>query len=150
MSRLRIDNPDICNDSKKKIVCKVNNKETCSVFWAAAYGASEDKMKGVRNMLRSGSTIKTHGSKGAKTKSKTSQYLRCYDFWYNFFDVHCQRPNDSLRLFPVNNSQRFIYDTYFMKWMEKQLPPPELEVDDPDYDLTYMKVPSFSYFKKAR
>jgi hypothetical protein len=150
VSRLRIDNQGICNDSKKAIVYKVNNKPTCSVFWASAYGVSEDKMKGIRSMLRNGSVLKVHGSTGTKrTGGAGSKYGVCYAFWHNFFDENCQRPNDELRLFPVNNSQRFIYDTYFMSWFEKQLPTPDSDNDEMESDYSF-KIPSFSLFKSAR
>jgi hypothetical protein len=142
----------MCNDTKKSIVYKINNKPVCSVFWAAAYGVSEDKMKGVRSMLRNGSSLKVHGNAGKKGNARhgqrQSQYNLCYSFWHNFFDENCQRPNDDLRLFPVNNSQRFIYDTYFMSWIQKQIP--DVDGYSDDEDLYYFKIPSFSCFKSAR
>lgn len=118
----------------------IDGHPICTVFWAKAHGASEDKMKKVRAMLRNKSTITRHGNLGKSYKG--AQADRCHAFWYNFFDMHCQRPNDELRLFPVNNSFRFIYDSYFVRWLEKQRQPAGCD------NIQFM--PSFSVFKKAR
>jgi hypothetical protein len=136
---LRQNNNDLAD--KQRISYCLNGRPTCSVFWAKAYGASEDKMKTVRSMLRNKSTIARHGNLGKKAKAILSD--RAHAFWFNFFDVNCQRPNDDLRLFPVNNSFKYIYDTYFHKWIEK------LNGADDDED-NILSVPGFSTFKNAR
>jgi hypothetical protein len=140
---LRRDNTDLAD--KRPIKYVLNGKPTCSVFWAKAYGASEDKMKKVRSMLRNNSTIARHGNLGKK--SNTTLTDRAHAFWYNFFDVNCQRPNDDLRLFPVNNSFKYIYDTYFHKCLEKLIRP---RVDGFDNEDDFLSTPSFSTFKAAR
>ena len=146
VSRLKQVNPIITEPPMtQNIAYKINGKPTCSVFWAAAYGASEDKMKGVRNMLRHNTKIKVHGNKG--TKKPTTQYGRCYSFWHHFFETNCQRPNDELRLFPVNNSLKYIYENYFIPWLAKVV---NKEDEGSDSESANLRIPSFSYFKKAR
>lgn len=155
VSRLRSNNPTVQFDSRKLIAYTVNNRPTCSVFWASAYGVCEDKMKSVRTMLRGGSSIMVHGNKGKLVGGgldHNSQYDMCYAFWHHFFEENCQRPNDTLRLFPVNNSMRFIYDAYFVSWIGKQIDKDRQESidhDDPDIDSSY-RIPSFAYLKKVR
>ena len=146
VSRLRQQNPSITVNPNQNIAYHINGKPTCSVFWAAAYGASEDKMKGVRNMLRHNSSIKVHGNAGTK-KQGCTQYGRCYSFWHHFFDTNCQRPNDELRLFPVNNSLKYIYENYFIPWLTKVV---DKEDEESDSESANLRIPSFAYFKKAR
>ena len=137
---------------RKNITYLINDQPVCHVFWAKAYGISEDKMKKVRGMLRNNSSTTQHGNKG--TQYHTSQHGLSYAFWHHFFGQNCQQPNDSLRLFPVNNSFRFIYDSYFLSWFNKQQMTMEklLLEKDPDIEIESMSkpIPSFPVFKKAR
>jgi hypothetical protein len=120
---LQVDNTAAVNvpaeKRPKNLTYTYNGRKVCNRFWAAAHGASEDRMKNVRGMVRAGTRIFVHGHEG-KTKV-CPQYVLAYAFWSNFFDMNCQQPNDDLRLFPVNESYRFIYNQFFQPWFRKQV-----------------------------
>jgi len=40
-------------------------------------------------------------------------------FWEIFFEQHCQRPNDDMRLFPVDKTYPDIYKEYFTPWYNR-------------------------------
>ena len=40
-------------------------------------------------------------------------------FWTLFFESNCQKPNDELRLFPVNKTFPEIYNEYFLPWYKR-------------------------------
>lgn len=92
----------------------ISGVPVCSRWWAAYWGVSEDKMKAVRRLVKHGGRTVQHGNKGKK-KTFTKEEI-AYCFWFLFFEVNCQRPNDDCRLFPINASFKFIYDYYFSSW----------------------------------
>lgn len=73
-----------CESKSKPIKYAIGGKPTCHVFWSRAHGASEDKMKKVRDMVRHGSTIAQHGNKSKSYKG--TQTGICYAFWHHFFE----------------------------------------------------------------
>lgn len=148
--RSAADSDSESNPTPMPIKYAIGGKGTCHVFWAKAYGVSEDKMKKVRAMVRHGSTVAQHGN-SSKSYTGTQSGI-CYAFWHNFFEQNCQRPNDELRLFPVNNSQKFIYDSYFLKWFEKQQQARLERIDQSESEIedSHRRIPCFSLFKKVR
>ena len=44
-----------------------------------------------------------------------------YAFWSIFFEQNCQRPNDEIRIFPVEKSYACIYNEYFEPWFDRQV-----------------------------
>jgi hypothetical protein len=78
------------------------------------------------------------------TNNKAKSFQDCFQFWYIFFDDHCQRPNNEIRLFPVNYSFKFIYEYFFAKWHEK------LMLAKLTLQTEQAWLPSFSTFLNAR
>jgi hypothetical protein len=91
----------------------------CDEFFMAVFGISRDKLKGVRILLR--------GESGALPAPRLGperprvKYAQCMAFWKSFFKL-CQRPNQHVRLFPVNCSYPAVYEDYFTPWHKKLYP----------------------------
>jgi len=150
VATLRANNPNVTepapNERRKNLQYLYNGRKVCGRFWAFVHGASEDRMKKVRIMVRNGSTRYVHGSEG-QMKERT-QYLSAYSFWHSFFEENCQQPNDDLRLFPVNESFRNIYKQYFTPWYCKQMYQKQVMTGCTDEELPWR--PSESTFIRAR
>jgi hypothetical protein len=117
-----------------------DNVRVCSTMWAAMFGVCETKMKRIRLLVKNGSTSSYHGN---QFKSNTYQKQNiCHSFWTHFLK-DCQRPTDTIRLFPVNKSFQFIYDEYFVSWFSK-MKFPGIPQDERPW------IPSFPTFKRAR
>ena len=121
--RLRRCNPSFveakANERRKNLKYEYDGVKVCGRFWAMVHGGSEYRMKKVRQLVYSGNTIWVRGNKDKSDGSP--QLLEAYAFWHNFFEKHCQQPNNELRLFPVNESFRNIYKTYFVSWYAKRM-----------------------------
>jgi hypothetical protein len=118
----------------------------CSRFWAAIHGCCESKMVTVRRMVRAGSKVAVHGNTGKGVVGETTKFIYAHSFWTTFFDECCQKPTDSIRLFPVNKSHQTIYDEYFVPWFGKLVRAkfPQTAEDELPW------VPSFTVFQRAR
>ena len=66
-----------------------------------------------------------------------TQTLHATTFWKMWFDDNCQRPNNSIRLFPANITHRHIYEDYFLPWAKQQ-------------QLSKSETPAYETWKKAR
>ena len=123
VSILSADNPTANVD--KMLVYSVQSSgsqiKVCSRFWAALYGVCESKMKTIRHMVKNKTSSIVHGLKWKVShSSKTSQFDVSYAFWQHFFDKNCQRPTETLRLFPVNKPFHVVYSEYFLPWFNKR------------------------------
>jgi hypothetical protein len=149
--RLRNINPNIAEKVKGRVqtvnlVYFFGGRSVCGRFWAMAHGVSEDRMKKVRRMVKGGCIIWIHGNRGRYQEQP--QYITAYTFWFNFFEMNCQQPNNDLRLFPVNESFRFIYNNYFIPWISKRLYQLQLTKGIATDDLPW--APSETTFVRAR
>jgi hypothetical protein len=116
----------------------------CPRYWACLYGLCESKMKKVRSMVKSKSTIAVHGRTNATSPKQVAKKVQCHAFWTHFFNENCQKPTDSIRLFPVNKPFRLIYEQYFTPWFQKLNQATEAHDDE------FAWMPSFTVFCKAR
>jgi hypothetical protein len=116
----------------------------CARYWAVLYGLCESKMKKVRSMVKNKSTIAVHGSKNASSPKRATKKNLCHAFWTHFFNENCQKPTDSIRLFPVNMSFLLIYERFFTPWFQKL----NQATTADDDELAWL--PSFQCFRKAR
>jgi hypothetical protein len=116
----------------------------CARFWAVLYGLAESKMKKIRLMVKLQSTIAVHGSTNKTSPNKVTKRGVCHAFWVHFFNENCQKPTDSIRLFPVNRPFLLIYEQFFTPWFQK-LSQAEAVADD-----ECAWLPSFTCFRKAR
>jgi hypothetical protein len=153
---LKAENPQPSPDKVLYYFVDVGNTKlrVCSRFWAAMYGVCETKMKKVRTMVKHNSTTTLHGAKHQEhLLKKSSQTMYCHAFWTNFFGLHCQRPTDEFRLFPVNKPFHVIYDEYFLPWYTKAIQRDKGENGEmivPDLEDERNWAPSLSTFKRAR
>ena len=116
----------------------------CARFWAVLYGLCESKMKKVRSMVKHTSRIAVHGRTNASSPKQDTKKNQCHAFWTHFFNENCQKPTDSIRLFPVNKPFLFIYDQFFTPWFQKL----NRATAADDDELAWQ--PSFECFRKAR
>jgi hypothetical protein len=45
--------------------------------------------------------------------------MKCHGFWYQFFDIFCQKPNDTTRLFPTAETFSSLYITNFLPYAKR-------------------------------
>jgi hypothetical protein len=152
---LALHNPNAASNDganlKYYILVKGKKVPVCSRFWPALYGICESKMKKVRRMVNNGSKLVVHGSQGQRNHPKMiRKAVLCHGFWTHFFDKTCQRPTETMRLFPVNKPYDLIYIEFFLPWFKKQSQPaafPQLQEVHFDDDRW---APSLSTLKRAR
>jgi len=110
--------------TKRKFTLKwmVGGVQCCDDFFRAVFGVSKNKLKGVRQLLKGAGTLPAPRVVAERPKVKFNQ---CKGFWRAFFET-CQRPNDQIRLFPVNASYPFIYEEHFQTWFKQALPESDL------------------------
>jgi hypothetical protein len=106
------------SDARSRFKWLLDGKEVCDDFFRTVFGISKDKLKGVRRLLVGEGTIPAPRVRPERPCIKYSWGLA---FWEEFFKM-CQRPNDTTRLFPVNNSYPAIYEDYFTPWFKTTLP----------------------------
>jgi hypothetical protein len=128
----------IFNAAKSKIT-------VCGRYWAAVFGLCESKMIKVRLMVKNHSKIAVHASTGVLHKPVVlKKTIVCHSFWTHFFNENCQKPTDSIRLFPVNKPFLVIYEEFFTPWFTKLHNSTKSSNDEAPW------MPSFHTFKKAR
>ena len=131
-------------------------KLVCREFFAAVAGVSVNKVRAARRMAESApgnpfsfllsfilyviffhTGISPAQVRKPNKKTRTNKFYVAFAFWKEFFDTHCQRPNDDIRLFPVNKPYNIIWEEYFLPWFEK--------LHRPDSD-----KPAFTFWEKVR
>ena len=58
-------------------------------------------------------------SSAIQAKSSRPKYNTAHTFWSIFFEEHCQRPNATTRIFPVNKTYPDIFGEYFKPWFTR-------------------------------
>jgi hypothetical protein len=106
--------------------------DICSEYFQKVFGISRDKLSKVRLLLRGSAHVPAPRVEVCRPRIA---YNQCKTFWRSFFK-NCQRPNDHLRLFPVNMSFPSIYEDFFTPWFEKTYPA--------------QTMPCLGYFSSAR
>ena len=108
----------------------------CRTYFGKVFNISNNKLAKVRHLLLNGSNASLNANKHRiPDKSVNEIYNICVAFWFDFFGK-CQSPRDGVRLFPVNISQKEVYNRFFVPWL------PKAGWQGP--------VPAFSTFKGAR
>lgn len=92
----------------------------CSTMWLRVLGLSRHTLRLVAQ--QQGLRKHHHGNQGRKYHTKAEVSLICNAFWSWFYGVYCQRPNENLRLWPSNLTLKWIYDTQFCPFMQRQYP----------------------------
>lgn len=114
----------------------IGTNEVCRNFFAAACGVSRQKLQKARELATCAvGTKPVRSVRGGSRESRKKNHA--YAFWTQFFEDYCQKPNDEVRLFPVNKSMRMVYSEYFLPWWNRRGTP-------------LSEKPTLSTFKKMR
>jgi len=116
---------------------KIHGGKVCRKYYAVVHSVSEKKIKNAMKAAKEGARpSKKRKDKGQAPRAKV-KYDTAYCFWHTFFAYMSQRPNEEVRLFPVNLSYKAIFADFFEPWFTRQKCGPEAR-------------PSFTTFKSAR
>lgn len=102
-------------DMRRDYVYKLLGKEMCGTYFREVFGCSKNKMATVRKLVNLGDTGVLARARPEVQVSPEVRYNQSWGFWNSFF-AKCQRPNDFVRIFPVNLGMEDIYDEYFTPW----------------------------------
>ena len=117
----------------------------CRQYYAALHGVAANVVKKAVSLARSNA----HAPKERAPIIAPEQpkYQRAYAFWAIFFENHCQRPNDTDRIFPSEKTFEQIESQYFKPWFKRAYAR-EIQGMSPEALEGYM--PSFTTWKRAR
>ena len=130
----------------------------CRRYFATVYGIGERRAQQLLKNAKDGSRRAAKQVRGKKHPRRTSvnrtrKDTVAYAFWYLFFEQNCQRPNDEIRLFPVDMTQAAIYKDFFEPWFARQVKRGNYaEADKPvqSYWWKGKKHPDFADVKKKK
>ena len=106
---------------------RLGGKRVCRRYYSQVCDVSEGKLDKILQLakLDSGATCIAKGPRTVKP-TQDLQTVHAETFWRWFFDNYCQKPNNTIRLFPVNQTYTEIWENFFQEWWTKSnLPPAE-------------------------
>ena len=105
---------------------RLDGKRVCRAYYSQVCDVSESKLKKVLQLakLDSGATCIAKGPRTVKP-TQDLQTVHARTFWRWFFDNYSQKPNDHVRLFPVNQTYTQIWENFFEEWWKKSKLPTE-------------------------
>jgi hypothetical protein len=80
----------------------------------------------------------------------TTKYNVAYSFWSVFFEQNCQRPNNEVRIFPVDKSYNLIYKEYFTPWFERLAAKGTRNASDKPSKSTFMRARKHKDFSDVK
>jgi hypothetical protein len=129
---LRTDNTHMLNTrgiipAQAPMDYKIDGREVCCAFWCTVMGTSDHTIRKSRTMAKHGRFVTGHaGTSMTKlqlgdvtTGAEASDALKCHGFWYQYFDVMCQRPNDEVRLFPTAETFKSLYISHLLPYAKR-------------------------------
>jgi hypothetical protein len=97
----------------------VNHERVCRGYYAKLHEVSQGKVMKANRLANMGDTaLSGRSSSLSPREAKQSVHATC--FWTAWFDEFCQRPNDDIRLFPINQTMKEIYKVHFEPWWAHQ------------------------------
>jgi hypothetical protein len=120
-------------------VTKTGSKQVCREYYARLYGVATNVVRRAGSLAKGGCRAPKRRSPASTTEK--AKYDVAYAFWFIFFEQHCQKPNDEIRLFPVAKPYRDIYREYFKPWFKRLVKKGEYSAKN---------KPKFSTWKLAR
>jgi hypothetical protein len=140
---LRSYNLDLLNaaghiPSAASLAYKIDDRRVCGKLWATVMGISDHTMRRSRMMARHGRFVVAHAGTGmtrlhhgdGSPTGEASDALKCHAYWYQYFEIFCQKPNDQVRLFPTAETFQSLYATNFLPYAARlgwsQIPSVEL------------------------
>ena len=124
---------------------QIEGRTVCRKYFAALHGVAV-------GVVRQALKIAKMGGRPPKARAsvigvEAPKYTQALAFWTVFFEDHCQRPNDTERIFPTEKSFEKIYDEYFLPWFERVH---ERRLQQLCPESILQATPSFSTWKQAR
>ena len=102
-------------DKQPRTKYYIGPTKVCRKFYQRALGLDHRVVNEITNLVHGKLKQAATPPKKAGYRKKPTKYNVSYAFWADFFSV-CQRPNDEVRLFPVNQSFYYIYCNIFWPW----------------------------------
>jgi hypothetical protein len=98
----------------------------CRSYYSQVCDVGGNKLDKIRQLaeLGSGATCIAKGPRTVKP-TKDLQTVHAKTFWRWFFDNFSQKPNEKIRLFPVNQTYTQIWENFFEEWWTKSKLPAE-------------------------
>ena len=115
------------------------SKQVCRGYYAKVHGVADSVVRKAVLLAKSGN--KPPAARASPIGRDKKKHDVAYAFWNIFFEHNCQRPNDELRLFPVDKTYPDIYREYFLPWHQRM-------VDTTLYQAE--NKPEFTTWKNAR
>ena len=121
---------------------KIDGREVCGMFWSTVMGISDHTMRRSRVMAKLGRFVVGHAGTGmtklhngdSSPTAEASDALKCHAYWYEYFRIFCQKPNDEVRLFPTAETFKSLYITNFLPYAAR---------------LGWTKIPSVELFGRV-
>ena len=102
---------------------KSRGETVCRGFYQKLHGVGDRTIRKAVTMAKiagADAVWKRSTTKLPATTPEPGKKDHAYTFWSLFFDKMCQRPNDDIRLFPVNKTMDDIWREYFTPWWKWQ------------------------------
>ena len=140
------------NGGKYLVPVEGEMRKVCPQYYSRVHSVSLHRVKRAAKCAR-------RGKYAAKTKRKSCADKRADDsakhniafsFWFVFFEQNCQRPNNEVRIFPVDKSYNLIYQEYFTPWFERQVEKGALCESDKPSRSTFMRARKHEDFKDVK
>ena len=112
----------------------------CNTYYSRVHSISRKRLQTIKKAVAAGSMPDNRRRKSILSKA-SPKYDIALAFWDLFFEENCQRPNDDIRLFPVEKSYTDIYKEYFKPWFQRL-------VERGQYEET--QKPGFDQWKRGR
>jgi hypothetical protein len=124
------------------LIYKISDREVCGAYWATVMGISDHTLRRSRMMAKNGRFVTGHAGTGmtklqngeGSPTAEASDALKCHGFWFQYFEIFCQRPNDEVRLFPTAETFKSLYINNFLPYAAR---------------LGWKKIPTVKVFSKV-
>jgi hypothetical protein len=110
--------------STHEVHLQLGGINVCRKFFCTALMVSDKKLRGkTRDALPNANVVKFGRDKKMPLMNMDCDLLPKYtaacNFLAEFFEETCQRPSETERLFPVNQSIELIYNDYYLPWHKR-------------------------------
>jgi hypothetical protein len=93
---------------------KVKGATVCRNYYAKLHEVGEKKVRKANYVAKQGDVARS--GRAPPAPRDATKATHAHAFWSVWFDLFCNRPNDEVRLFPVNTTYKEIYQAYFLPW----------------------------------
>ena len=99
----------------------IKGKIVCIGYYAKVHSAGETTVRAANRTAKMGAAALGGRKPTISTgRHNCKQTMHAKAFWRVWFDTNCQKPNDDVRLFPVNTTYREIWTKFFEPWWNHQ------------------------------